>query len=270
MRIGPPPQVLEAFGLAGTAPAPLAGGQQRSWRAGDAVLKPCDDAAEAEWLGGVLSTLREDGFRIARPIRSREGGYVADGWCAAAFVAGDPRIAGRWDEAIGACRAFHRAVAHVSVPPGILRHDNPYHHSDRIAWGEEPHRGLGGVVEPLFAHWRPLVAPTQFIHGDPGEGNLLFADGLAPAVIDIPPYQRPADYAVAMLLSDGVAWSRAPVSLLAAETATPQFDQLLLRAVLFRLCVAQVIQRNAEAAARRLAAYTPVIDAVARWPSRQT
>ena len=38
----PPPAVLAAFGVAGSRPVPLGGGQGMSWSAGDVVFKPVD------------------------------------------------------------------------------------------------------------------------------------------------------------------------------------------------------------------------------------
>ena len=44
---------------------PLSGGEGVAVRAGDLVLKPCDDPVEWAWLGEVLPTVPEDGFRLA-------------------------------------------------------------------------------------------------------------------------------------------------------------------------------------------------------------
>lgn len=50
----PSPEVLAEFG-AGASTAPLAGGQETSWRSGDVILKPLDMPAEAvSWLDQVL------------------------------------------------------------------------------------------------------------------------------------------------------------------------------------------------------------------------
>ncbi len=268
MSQGPPPPtaVLDAFGLDGAGARPLPGGQGQAWRVDGWALKPCGDADEAAWLSAVLEDVREDGFRIARPRRTRAGAFVCDGWCASAFLVGDPGLEGRWRDAIAACRAFHRAVAAVSLPSALLARANPYRDCEAIAWGERPRpdEALGPAVAGLFARWQPIAGPTQLVHGDPGDGNMLFADGLAPALIDIAPCQRPAAYATAMLLSDGVAWSGAPIALLHAELAAPGFDQLVLRAVLYRICIAGLVRRDAVALARRIAAYAPVIAALAR------
>ena len=71
------------------------------------------------------------------------------------------------------------------------------------------------------------------IHADLG-GNVLFHDTLAPAVIDVSPYWRPAAYADAIVVADAVAWSGAGDELV-ERLLRAQGDQLLLRAVLFRV-----------------------------------
>ncbi|HYG76320.1 MAG TPA: hypothetical protein VEK08_15045 [Planctomycetota bacterium] len=213
----------------------------------------------------MLEVLKEDGFRIARPQRSHGRKFVVAGWCASSWVEGSASIVGRWCDAIDACRAFHRATTHISVPHAILQSNNPYRLCDRAAWmeqqcGEENDLGAGGAS--LLALRKPLNLPAQLIQGDPSEGNILFTENAPPAIIDIAPYQRPAEYSIAMLLADGVAWSGAPIDLVRKELKRRHFDQLLVRAILFRLYVARLIQRSAAGVERRLAAYAPVIEEV--------
>ena len=50
LAAGPPPgEVLRAFGVR-DEPVLLDGGQRRTWRAGDVVLKPVEDPDEHVWL----------------------------------------------------------------------------------------------------------------------------------------------------------------------------------------------------------------------------
>jgi prepilin-type processing-associated H-X9-DG protein len=68
-----------------------------------------------------------------------------------------------------------------------------------VAWGERDPASvlaaapapLNGQLRSLLAARRPVHLPAQLIHGDLG-GNVLFADGEPPAVIDFSPYWRPA------------------------------------------------------------------------------
>ena len=77
--------------------------------------------------------------------------------------------------------------------------------------------------------------PRQLVHGDLG-GNVLFHDALPPAVIDVSPYWRPAGYAGAIVVADAVAWGGAGDEIVEG-LLRHQGEQLLLRAVLFRVAV---------------------------------
>lgn len=79
---------------------------------------------------------------------------------------------------------------------------------------------------------RPVPLASQFIHGDI-HGNVLSHPGLAPGIIDISPYWRPAAYGDAIILVDQAI--AAPLSRgLEPEMLGPYGRQLLIRAVLFR------------------------------------
>jgi hypothetical protein len=58
----------------------------------------------------------------------------------------------------------------------------------------------------------PLGGP-QLVHGDLA-GNVLFAAGKEPAIIDFSPYWRPSEYAEGVVLADALCWHSASVSLL--------------------------------------------------------
>ena len=57
-----PGEVLAAFGLAGTVPIRLPGGQGTAWRAGHAVLKPADSLRAGRWFAEVYDALTGPGF----------------------------------------------------------------------------------------------------------------------------------------------------------------------------------------------------------------
>jgi hypothetical protein len=93
---------------------------------------------------------------------------------------------------------------------------------------------LADLVAELRSAARPVMLRPQLVHGDIA-GNVLFADGQVPAVIDFSPFWRPAGYALAVAAVDLLAWSRAPASILDELAGEPEIDQLLLRALVFRL-----------------------------------
>lgn len=241
-RPAPPAGVLRAF-VVGAEPLALAGGQGRSWVAGDIVLKPVEDVEEAEWVAAVTDGLHEDGFRVASPLRSRGGGWVVDGWAAWRRVEGEHEP-GRWGEIVRAGEAFHRAVSQVPEPPFIARRRNPWSWGDRVAWGESPARRFARArhLGRLLGALRPVALPRQVMHGDL-PGNVLFAPGLAPAVIDFAPYFRPAGFASAIVVGDALTWYGADESILEDVSRIEELPQLLLRALVYRI-VTDAIARD--------------------------
>jgi hypothetical protein len=86
---------------------------------------------------------------------------------------------------------FHRALLRTSPPAFIRERKDLWAVGDRVAWGEEQ-IDWPAVLEPLAREFQalmrePIVQPPQVIHGDLG-GNVLFAEGVTPAVIDFSPY----------------------------------------------------------------------------------
>jgi uncharacterized protein (TIGR02569 family) len=230
--------VLAAFGARG-APTPIEGGQGTSWRAGDLVLKPVD-APEAvlEWHAALLEGLVVDDVRVARPRRTRAGALLHDGWSAAEHVQG-AHEPGRWEDVIAAGRRLHRGLAGVSRPAFLERRTDPWAVADRVAWAEHPAEHYAHVehVGALLAARRPVRAAGQLVHGDL-TGNVLFAEGLSPAVIDLSLYWRPPAFASAVVAVDALVWHGADERLLDAladEAVGVDVGQLLVRALLFRL-----------------------------------
>jgi uncharacterized protein (TIGR02569 family) len=241
----PPDHVLAAFGLSSAPGEQLAGG--RTWRFGDAVLKPAPHAVESAWAAGVFESLRVSGIRVARPLRSSDGRWVVGGWCAQRFVSGRP--AARYDDIVDASFALHEALAGVPAPRFLAERQDVYSWADRLAWGEtdEADRLGDGHGARLYAEVaagrRPVDLPSQVVHGDLF-GNVLFAGSAPPAVIDFTPYWRPASYAVAIIVVDAVSWGRAPTELVRRWAHLECWPQLLRRAVLFRLAVSLVHPRT--------------------------
>ena len=65
------------------------------------------------------------------------------------------------------------------------------------------------------------------MHGDL-RGNVLFADPLAPAIIDFSPYRRPPGWASAVVAVDAVTTCDAALALLAAVASPPAAVHALL------------------------------------------
>jgi uncharacterized protein (TIGR02569 family) len=204
-------------------------------------------------MAEVLSAVEEDGFRVARPIRGSGGSWVVGGWSGFQWVEGEHRLwGGPWAEVIAACDRFHAAVDGVAEPGFLGRRRNRFAEADRIAWGDIE-VDLPAPVAAMIARLRELVrrvtAGSQVVHGD-FAGNILFADGLPPAVIDFSPYWRPAGYATALTIVDAVLWYGEGVSLISRAGHVEELDQLLLRGLLFRLTLDGLLLQNSASEVR--------------------
>lgn len=237
-RDRPSREVLAAFGSDGD-PGPLPGGRGLAWRVGDLAFKPLDASpAELDWQATVLPSIPMEGFRLSFPQRTVGGELVVDGWTAWSYLPGEHRTA-RWPDVIAVGDRFHRAMAGLARPSFVAARTDPWAIGDRVAWGEasvDPYRDVPHVAR-LVDRLGPVEAQSQLIHGDL-TGNVLFADALPPAVIDLSLYWRPAAFATAIIVADALVWEGADDSLLQSVADFDDFGQVLVRALLYRLVAA--------------------------------
>ncbi|SHN44652.1 hypothetical protein [Cryptosporangium aurantiacum] len=212
----PPSQtVLHAFGVR-EPPTPLTGGQGASWRAGDLVLKP-DAGPLQEWLAAALPHLTAEGFRVAMPVASRDGAWQYQGWSASQWIDGvepDYSAVSAWQAILTAGRAFHRATADLPRPRFLGDRQDWWARADRAVWGERTirfRREFADLARRLQDALRPL-GRSQIVHADLTQ-NVLFAEGRAPAIIDISPYWRPPAFAEGIVVADALCWHDADPSL---------------------------------------------------------
>jgi uncharacterized protein (TIGR02569 family) len=255
----PPASVRAAFGLAAD-PVQLTGGRGQTWAVSDVVVKPVDDEAEANWIADLAARVEQHGFRLARPIAARDGRWVVDGWSAWTRVVGEPSST-RWAELLDAAATFHAAVADLPKPEFIDRRDDRWRIADRVAWGDHPWEEFDGVVHVprLIAARRPLGLPNQLVHGDL-VGNVLFADGMPPAIIDLSLYWRPVGYSAALVVGDAITWEGAAPSIVRRIAHFAGWPQLLLRAVIFRIIVNHLARRETPSRKDLSEHYRPIVD----------
>jgi len=236
--------VLTAFGVA-AEPRRLPGSS--GWRCGGIVLKPVADRARAVWLARTLHRVDVPGLRIARPVRSTDGRWIVGGWAASRYLAGTPEY--RHDEIVPAALRLAQALS-TEPRPGFRREDIDAL-ADRIAWEEadvpiDETKG-GRWFEVLAVARRQVRLPAQVVPGDLF-GAVLF-DGLEPpGVIDFDPFYRPAEWGAAIAAVDAISWGGADVAFLRRWSHLPEWSQLLLRALLFRLAAHALNPRSTAAA----------------------
>jgi uncharacterized protein (TIGR02569 family) len=226
--------VIEAFGAVGD-PVRLDGGRGAASRVGDVVLKPLDVLpAELDWLRDHAPS-GVDHLRLSLPVASRSGDLVVDGWTAFRALAG-AHLPGRWTEIAGVARRFAETFDGVARPGFLDERAHAWARADRLAWGEETPRVPDDVphLPALLAARRVVSEPSTLVHGDL-TGNVLFADGQPPAVIDLTLYWRPVRYSVAIVAVDAVCFEGAPLSLLETIDPGEGFGQHLVRALVFRI-----------------------------------
>lgn len=253
----PPEHVLATFGLKDTEPEPLGTGWEGGFKCGEVVLSVIADHARAAWSAKVRETLFIDGVRLARPVRSTDGRYVVSGWRADTFVAGTPEP--RHDEVVSAGVRLHEATAKLERPRFLTQAPvapwsdvDVFIAADRAAWEDRPLQSLppGARVSPGSADGersadlltqlallrKPTKSPNQLVHGDL-YGTVLFSGTAAPGITDITPYWRPTSWAAGVVVVDALSWGEADDGLIERWDALPEWPQMLLRALMFRLAV---------------------------------
>jgi uncharacterized protein (TIGR02569 family) len=247
--------VCSTFGLREVDPIPLGADWDGGWLCGDVVLSAVADHARAAWSAKVRENLEVDGVRLARPVRSTDGRYVVSGWRADTFIVGSPEP--RHDEVVSMSCRLHAATASLERPRFLAQPPVPpwaevdvFVAADRAAWETVPLRIAKGVeqletptpdgrkslelIAGLATLRKPVQSPDQLVHGDLF-GTVLFSGSMAPGITDITPYWRPAAWAAAVL--DAISWGGADEALVGRWEDLPEWPQMLLRAVMFRLAV---------------------------------
>lgn len=238
-RSFPPQSVLNAFGLQGPC-LPISGGQGRSVRVGDAVLKPVEDATEAEFISEVMATLSSSPsleYRVPIPLLASNSSYVYEGWSADSYCEGDDNPVGRCDELLVASRAFHKAIADIQEPGFLHQRSHPWAIADRVAWEEASIQVVASLVsiyQELISMRRQVSFPSQLVHGDLS-GNFLFAEGKPPTIIDFSPFWRCVGYSEAIAIVDGIMDFGQSEELIELGGSGFEWNQLLVRALIFRL-----------------------------------
>lgn len=265
----PKPDVCRAFGVSGHGLGLLPGGQGRAWRDGGLVFKPVDNEAEHAWVADVFAGWdHDDVVRVPRPVRAANGSWVYDGWAAHEWVVGrDASMRTEADQIRSASEDFHALVSRLARPGFIDSRLDPWAFGDRVAWEDEPPEGEQPTIELLREirdGFAPVAGGSQVVHGDIG-GNVLVVADLPPAVIDFPPYFRPPGFALAVAATDAVCWTGLPLGFLDEWRDVPEWYQLTLRALAYRIGTTgrrEALGESALTSSEHAARVRPALDSV--------
>jgi len=231
----PNESVLKEFNLQGDIEF-LPGGEGKSYKVGAIVLKHVDISSEeyTNWVADLFSKIEENGFRVAKPVKNVNGNWVTpDGWSAWEFLEGNHDYKDQVKQSIDAIITFHNAIKSFPKPVFLGEDDTPYIRADKYTWGARPkniHPDLKDLVESLYSLRKPVNGlENQIIHGDLNPDNILVSDSLPPAIIDMTPYWRPAEFALA-IYAYWIACYRDEQDVLNFFKDIKKFDQMLVRA----------------------------------------
>jgi Ser/Thr protein kinase RdoA (MazF antagonist) len=224
----------------------LPSGEGRTYRAGDVIYRHDPNAEENAFIVDLYRSIEQNGFRVPLPMQSISGAWTtAEGWTAWTFVSGQPATPAALEQVIPAIQSFHHVLAQVARPAYLDRRDSPYDRADRLAWLDAPQIDdrFVSLIVPLMQRKRDLPdLRCQLIHGDLNEQNILVAPGLPPALIDMTPYWRPAEFALAVL-AFWIGPYRGSAEVLPRFAQIAAFDQMLIRMALRTIFVSQEFAR---------------------------
>ncbi|KAB3522996.1 TIGR02569 family protein [Corynebacterium sp. zg254] len=255
----PPAHILTSFQVPTARPTRVEGAWAGGWRCDHAVISRADDPARAAWISKTMTKIRPVGVSVSRPISSSDGRFSVSGWRARTFLSGAPSP--RFDEMAAAALKINDALA-GEARPSFLRPPEvgtPWRSADIFAAAEEAafaDNATQWIAPVLDAESIPredvaqalmkaahvldlreeIHAADQVVHADV-VGCVMFDDASDPIFTDIVPTFRPYAWSVALLAVDSIAWASAPDALLDRWAHLEDFDQLLVRAVVYRLCV---------------------------------
>lgn len=229
-----PEHVQSGFHVEPGTPEPAGAAWDHGWRVGPVVFSRAVSADQAAWSAKTREKLRIPGLRVARPIRATDGRYVVSGWRASNHIDGAPSR--RVDEVVHAALRLDDALSEVDIPAFARSSgEDPFTRADREAWGSaDP--GVNDLAGKLFALMLPVTAPDQVCHADL-LATTLFAGYQAPAVTDLVAVAHPHGYSAALVMIDGLLAGAVDTGILDRFDHLPALDQLLLRALTYRVLV---------------------------------
>jgi len=239
-------EIIRSFNVSGEK-IPLLGGQNTSVRVNHAVFKPVDDMEYTEWLLTVIDSIRPQGYRLSKPLRTQKGTFVSDGWVCTQFERGQ-EVNGKINEKLHVSRLFHRDISNLNVE-NCIQVQNPWAMAHHIAWQRdemppEVHPKTKLIINELLSKVQLQEQYNlQIVHGDLA-GNILFDDVFPPLIIDFSPTVAPVEYAEAILVCDCIAWQGSEVFEIEVLSSHGSFIEMIIRAIVFRLAVEAIFAKS--------------------------
>lgn len=281
MSASPPTHILTSFQVPAARPVQLDSVWSGGWRCDRAVISRADEPARAAWIAKMMAKMRPAGVSVSRPIVSSDGRFSVSGWRARTFLSG--HRAPRFDEMATAALRIGEALRGeerptVLAPPtltGPWEENEIFAAAEQAAFSDDPSVWLSAGLDPdsvprqdiaqalgkaaELSHLRgELTEPEQLVHGDV-LGCMIFDGTADPVLTDFVPTFRPAGWPVALLIVDAMAWANGPDALLQRWAHIPGFDELVVRAVLYRVLLHIFLPNSRPEAWRGLARVADVV-----------
>lgn len=243
-----PSEVKQDFCLTGEGVL-LSGGQGTSFRIDNAVVKQVEDTVYSETVLSIVDQLSPVNYRVAKPLKTKENTFIGHGWQCTQYENGEEKQ-GKLKEKLAVSRALHHDLKQVKIEvlTGGIKPNDPWSMAHRVAWGQiqipaDINQKAAKVLKRLLNNLALREYDDfQIIHGDLA-GNILFDKILPPLVIDFSPTIAPVAYAEAILIVDCIAWQGSDITNIDWLSNN---DDMLIRAVIFRLTVEAVFAGNDE------------------------
>lgn len=219
----------------------LSGGQNESVKVGRISIKPIHEIEKYIWISKLMGKLISKKILMSRPVKSKNGKWIEHGYGATEYIDGN-FYEGRIEEKLKACNYLNDLLKNVKYPEQSYTWSSPWISASKVSWESEkiPTNSIKiakELISSLQSKLQRIHLASQVIHTDLA-GNILFNDAGTPVIIDFSPDYKPAIYAQVLLIIDSVAWHNENLSIIDQISCDETLkNQLILRAIIFRLCV---------------------------------
>ncbi|MDO4910243.1 MAG: TIGR02569 family protein [Corynebacterium sp.] len=254
---GIPGPIASAFNISPSTPGTSLGNE---WDYGvlvdSTVISPVMSRDNQLLSARLRENVKPQFVRFARPLHSGDGRVVVRGYKATVYEPGVART--NPDLVIRAALDVEEAMRDVDIPrfvdylPDFGEDNKIYRTADFAAWSDTPADVISSYVSnpdfatdttfisaletiaAIFPKLEPIDKKRQLIHADMW-GTTILQPSMPPVVTDIYFQAHPAGYSAALVAIDALADGAASPRILRRYNYLPDWEQLLLRALSYRL-----------------------------------